>query len=169
LADLARQACESTAWEDDIQLVSGHPQWISLRVRCRLVVADRVVSILREMLCGVPRPACEDIVAAARELLMNAIEHGGQSNPALRVRISLVRGQRAVVCLIEDPGNGFSFDALTHAAIANPSGDPTHHIGIRSQHRQRPGGFGILMARNLVDEILYSEKGNQVLFVKYLP
>ena len=31
----------------------------------------------------------------------------------------------------------------------------------------RPG-FGILMVRNLVDEPLYNERGNSVLFVKYL-
>ncbi|SPF46834.1 hypothetical protein SBA4_3580017 [Candidatus Sulfopaludibacter sp. SbA4] len=33
---------------------------------------------------------------------------------------------------------------------------------------QRPGGFGILMTRNLVDELIYNERGNAVLFVKYL-
>jgi hypothetical protein len=32
----------------------------------------------------------------------------------------------------------------------------------------RPGGFGILLTRNLVDELIYSEKGNEVLFIKYL-
>jgi len=33
---------------------------------------------------------------------------------------------------------------------------------------QRPGGFGILMSRNLVDELVYNERGSGVLFVKYL-
>jgi hypothetical protein len=32
----------------------------------------------------------------------------------------------------------------------------------------RPGGFGILMAKKLVDELLYNEQGNEVLLVKYL-
>jgi len=32
----------------------------------------------------------------------------------------------------------------------------------------RPGGFGVMMARQLVDELVYGEKGNEVLLVKYL-
>ena len=38
------------------------------------------------------------------------------------------------------------------------------------RHREgmRPGGFGILMARAMVDELLYNEAHNEVVFVKYL-
>jgi two-component system, OmpR family, response regulator len=32
----------------------------------------------------------------------------------------------------------------------------------------RPGGFGILLARKIVDEMLYNERGNEVLLIKYL-
>jgi hypothetical protein len=32
----------------------------------------------------------------------------------------------------------------------------------------RPGGFGILMARGVVDELIYSEVGNEVLMIKYV-
>ncbi len=32
----------------------------------------------------------------------------------------------------------------------------------------RPGGFGILMAKKFVDELLYNEQGNEVLLVKHL-
>jgi hypothetical protein len=32
----------------------------------------------------------------------------------------------------------------------------------------RPGGFGVLLARHLVDELIYGEKGNEVLLLKYL-
>jgi hypothetical protein len=30
-------------------------------------------------------------------------------------------------------------------------------------------GFGILMTRHLVDELVYNQRGNEVLFVRYLP
>ncbi len=33
----------------------------------------------------------------------------------------------------------------------------------------RPGGFGILLAKAMVDELLYNEKHNEVVMVKYLP
>ena len=32
----------------------------------------------------------------------------------------------------------------------------------------RPGGLGLLMTRQLVDELVYNEAQNEVLFVKYL-
>lgn len=32
----------------------------------------------------------------------------------------------------------------------------------------RPGGFGLLLAKKLVDELIYSQQGNEVLLVKYV-
>ena len=32
----------------------------------------------------------------------------------------------------------------------------------------RPGGFGLLLTRSLVDEVIYNQSGNEVLVVKYL-
>jgi hypothetical protein len=74
-----------------------------------------------------------------------------------------------VLCRIKDPGEGFSLDEIQHAAITNPPDDPTKHLALRDALGLRPGGFGVLMARQLVDELIYGEKGNEVLLVKYLP
>ena len=46
-----------------------------------------------------------------------------------------------------------------------PAGKPARHLEIRAEQGVRPGGFGILLTRNLVDELIYSEKGNEVLFI----
>ena len=70
---------------------------------------------------------------------------------------------------VADPGPGFSFKGLTHAAVGQPAEDPIAHVAVRDQLGIRPGGFGILMTRHLVDELLYNERGNAVLFVKHLP
>jgi hypothetical protein len=32
----------------------------------------------------------------------------------------------------------------------------------------RPGGFGILLTRKFADDLIYSEKGNEVILIKYL-
>jgi anti-sigma regulatory factor (Ser/Thr protein kinase) len=32
----------------------------------------------------------------------------------------------------------------------------------------RPGGFGIFMARRMVDDLVYNESGNEVLLVKWM-
>ncbi len=36
------------------------------------------------------------------------------------------------------------------------------------QFRVRAGGFGILLTSQLVDELVYNERDNELLFVKYL-
>ena len=32
----------------------------------------------------------------------------------------------------------------------------------------RPGGYGVLLTQKLIDELIYDQKGNEVLLVKYL-
>ena len=39
---------------------------------------------------------------------------------------------------------------------------------IREEQGLRPGGFGLLMVRASVDELVYNEKHNEVVFIKYL-
>ncbi|MGB7758618.1 MAG: ATP-binding protein [Bryobacteraceae bacterium] len=168
LADMVQLALDATAWRDDIRVASARPEWITLDVRCKLEAAERTTQFIREMLADLDPQKAEDVAAAFRELLVNAIEHGGKSNPAKRVRASLLRTSRAVIAHIADPGKGFSLQALPHAAISNPEGSPIRHIEYREEQGQRAGGFGILMSRHLVDELLYNQRGNAVLAVKYL-
>jgi len=106
---------------------------------------------------------------AFREMLMNAIEHGGHFDPSQYVEIAYVHTKHMVMCRVKDPGEGFTLDEIEHAAFANPEDDPIHHIHVRNAQGLRPGGFGVMMARNLGDELIYTEKGNEVMLVKYLP
>ena len=73
-----------------------------------------------------------------------------------------------MVFYVRDPGAGFRSEALDHAAVANPSYDPTAHIAKREQEGMRAGGYGLLLAAGTVDELIYSEIGNEVLLIKYL-
>jgi two-component system, OmpR family, response regulator len=168
LADMVQHALCATAWQDDIRVMSARPEWITLEVRCKIDAAERTTHFIREMTADLPSQTCEDVGSAFRELLNNGIEHGGKNDPRKRVRASLLRTHRFVIGHIHDPGSGFSMDFLPHAAISNPADSPTRHVEIRAEEGKRPGGFGILMTRNLVDELLYNERGNAVLFVKYL-
>jgi CheY-like chemotaxis protein/anti-sigma regulatory factor (Ser/Thr protein kinase) len=168
VAEMIAQAVDTHHWQDDIEVLSAAPSWISLRLRCKMETADRLMQYVREMEMDFPPHERENIAAAFRELLMNAIEHGGESDPNKRVQVTYVRTTRAIVYLIQDPGKGFSFDAIDHAAIANPPDEPTRHLELRAEKGVRPGGFGILLTRNLVDELIYNDKGNEVLFIKYL-
>jgi hypothetical protein len=73
-----------------------------------------------------------------------------------------------VLCRVKDPGEGFSLEEARHAAIANPPSDPIRHVAIREKLGLRPGGFGILVTQNIIDELIYGEKGNEVVLIKYL-
>jgi anti-sigma regulatory factor (Ser/Thr protein kinase)/DNA-binding NarL/FixJ family response regulator len=166
--DMVLQALGSPSWKDDIRLISARPEWVTLDVRCKMEAVERTTQFVREIEGDLPPAVREDVAAAFRELLMNAMEHGGHSDPKKRARTSLVRTAHSLIVHIHDPGQGFSLDFLPHAAISNPDGSPIHHVEVRAGEGKRPGGFGIMLARNMVDDLLYNERGNAVLFVKYL-
>ena len=73
-----------------------------------------------------------------------------------------------VLYRIADPGQGFKIEDLPHAAVGQPPDDPIAHMSVREAKKIRPGGFGLLTVRASVDELLYNEKRNEVVFVKYL-
>jgi hypothetical protein len=68
---------------------------------------------------------------------------------------------------IADPGAGFSFAELSHAAVGQPESEPVAHMSVREERGIRPGGFGILMIKAAADELLYNEAQNEVMFIKY--
>jgi DNA-binding NarL/FixJ family response regulator len=168
LADMAQLALDSASWRDDVKLVSASPEWIALEVRCKLDAAERGTQFVREMEADLPSAACEDVAAAFREILFNAVEHGGKCDPRKHVRVALLRMRRSLIVHVQDPGRGFSMDRLPHAAVNNPGDSPIRHVELRAERGQRPGGFGILIARSLVDEVVYNKRGNEVILVKYL-
>jgi len=167
LAAMIRHAAEEPSWDDGIEVVSATPEWIRTFVRCDLKTADRLLQFLNEV-ADLPDEERHDVARAFREMLLNAIEHGGQLDPTKSVEIDYLRARRMVTCRIADPGPGFKLNDIPHAAVANPAGDPVRHMAVREEQGLRPGGFGILLARQLVDQLIYGEEGNEVLLVKYL-
>ena len=60
------------------------------------------------------------------------------------------------------------FENIYHAPVGQSPDDPVAHMHVREAKGIRPGGFGLLMVRASVDELIYNEKRNEVVFVKYL-
>jgi len=168
IANLARNAASDSQWRDDIQVLSAKPGWVSVRVNCRLITAERLLSFAKELSVQMPEDIRLEIMHALREILLNAMEHGAAFNPEQVVEVTAVRTARSMVFYVRDPGAGFRPESLTHAAIANPADDPTAHIRQREAEGMRPGGYGLLLASGTVDELIYSEIGNEVLLIKYL-
>ena len=168
LADTVHAALQAPDWTDGIEVMSATPQLLTLAVRCKASTAERLMQFLREI-CDLPDEERQDVGVAFREMLLNAMEHGGHFDPAKYVEICYVRTRHVVMARIKDPGDGFTLDEVRHAAIANPPDDPIAHVAKRHEAGMRPGGFGVMLAKHLVDELIYGERGNEVLLVKYLP
>jgi CheY-like chemotaxis protein/anti-sigma regulatory factor (Ser/Thr protein kinase) len=151
-----------------IEVLSATPEWVELLVPCTLEVAERIQGFMMKLEADLPEPVRDSVGQAFRELLLNGIEWGGKLDPGRRVRISYLRARRMLLYRIADPGEGFSLEGLTHSAISNPAGSPFEHAEVREQKGLRPGGFGLLMVRAMVDELIYNEARNEVVFVKYL-
>lgn len=166
LVSIVREALKSAA-EPPIEVVSARPDWVELVVPCTREAADRLHSVMAHLETDLPEDVRESVGYAFRELLMNAVEWGGKLDPKRTVKISYLRAKRMLLYRIADPGSGFSMEGLDHAAISHPD-NPIEHMQIREDKGLRPGGFGILMVRAKVDELIYNETQNEVVFVKYL-
>jgi len=168
IATLASNAASDNQSQDDIEILSARPGWVSIRANCRLVTAERLLSFAKELSAQLPEDARQEIIQAFREILINAMEHGAKFNPEQVVEVNAIRTARSMVFRIRDPGTGFQKESLAHAAIGNPATDPTAHILLRKEQGMRAGGYGLLLASGTVDELLYNETGNEVILIKYL-
>jgi len=168
LLETVNQALSAGAAGMPIEVVSASPHWVELLVPCEPGVADRVQGFMSALKAGLPDEMRQSVGQAFREMLLNAIEWGGQFDPTRKVRVSYLRAQRMLLYRIADPGAGFRLENLAHAAVDNPPDDPIRHMQAREEKGLRPGGFGILLTMAKVDEVLYNEAHNEVVLVKYL-
>ena len=86
------------------------------------------------------------------EALNNAIQHGNRGDPRKKISAVIFADETRWGAIISDEGQGF-----------NPRQIPDPR---RDENLLREGGRGITLIENYVDELIYSEKGNQVMLVK---
>jgi len=84
------------------------------------------------------------------------------------VRISLVRTARSLIVRIQDPARASPWTCCRTRPFpirtcAHPARRGSHQAGTAPRRFRHPHD------RNLVDELVYNQRGNEVLFVKYLP
>lgn len=184
IAAIAREAALGGHADDDIRIISARPRWVTVRANCRLLTAERLMSFARELSSQMQDDMRDEIMLGFREILLNAMEHGAAFNPEQMIEVTAVRTRRSFVFYVRDPGSGFRHEPLGTDRIANltddlipnptddligkPTDDLIAHIRRREEEGLPPGGFGLLLARGTVDELLYNEIGNEVLLIKYI-
>lgn len=130
---------------------------------------NSVLGFVRCEIADLPDDTSEQLALAVDELLRNAIEHGcSGGDTQCTVQFGYLRTARMIQFQIKDSGPGFSMAAAEHAAINNPPEEPLRHAQYRTEKGMRPGGFGIMLVRQIADELIYNETGNEVVLVKYL-
>jgi len=168
IALMTASALAAENWSHAIQVVSGSAHWLTLRVASHLLTADRVVRFMTELQSTVPDETRDLLIAAFRELLINAMEHGAGFDREKVVEVTAARTSRAIVYHFKDPGGGFDRGDLAHAA-ASASKDAVLSATVhRAEAGMRPGGFGMLIVSRIADEIAYNEAGNEVLLIKHV-
>jgi two-component system OmpR family response regulator len=115
---------------------------------------------------GLTQPQVRQLTLAVRELGSNAIEWGHRKQTERIVTVTYRIDPEKVTIVIRDTGPGFNPQSLPHAATSD---DPVAHMMVRETLGLREGGFGIMLARDLVDDLQYNETGNEVRLVKFFP
>jgi len=168
VAGMAKLAIDAVDWRDGITVESGLPKWISLTVSCQHLTAERLIHFMSEYRRDLAEDDRDNLMTAFREMLMNAMEHGAGFDPEKVIHVTAIRTERAIVYHFRDPGTGFSMDRLEQSALSNSVADPIAHLERRAEMGLRPGGFGMLVTKQVVDEMFYNERGNQVVLIKRL-
>jgi CheY-like chemotaxis protein/anti-sigma regulatory factor (Ser/Thr protein kinase) len=153
------------AWRHDLEH-SGTEGEVNFRLQSDTEYLDELNHLLGSLFLfsGVSEAQVRQLIAAVRELGTNAIEWGHKKQIDLIVTVTYRIDPEKVTIVIKDTGPGFDRRKLLHAAKAE---DPVSHMMVRETLGLREGGFGILMAEGLVDDLQYNEAGNEVRLIKY--
>jgi len=127
---------------------------------------DAAVEILSRLLrtASLPETAHTSFLAAIREAIANAIQHGNRNDPAMVVRVEYHQNPAAVTVAVRDEGPGFDARRLLREAIERDAAEAA-----RDRHRQGgKGGLGLLMLLRCADQVRYNDTGNLVNLTKFL-
>lgn len=146
-----------------LEVKSSVHGWVELTAPSHFDYVERFQHFTQKLYeTTLSREEQEDIRVAINEIGQNAVEWGNRQDIAKRICLSYCLFGDRVVFKIEDQGEGFDV-----AKLKDPSRDPLVHIMERLSQGKRVGGYGIFMTRSIMDEVVYSERGNIVVMTKY--
>jgi anti-sigma regulatory factor (Ser/Thr protein kinase) len=158
---------EALRWRRELEDHGANGE-IHFRLQSDTQYLDELNQLLSSLFLftGLSQPQIRQLTMAVRELGVNAIEWAHKKHLDRIVHVTYRIDSEKVTIVIRDEGPGFDPANLPHAATPD---DPVSHMMVRETLGLRDGGFGILLARGLVDDLQYNETGNEVRLVKYFP
>ena len=85
------------------------------------------------------------------EALANAMLYGNGDDPSKRVRLQVTMMEGRVQATVKDQGSGFD-----PASVPDPT---------KPENLSKPCGRGLFLMRELLDEVSYNDRGNEVTLV----
>ncbi len=116
---------------------------------------ERVIGVATE--AGFQEEELHRIGMAVREAMVNAVVHGNRYSARKRVHLRVVQGQRHIVIVIGDEGEGFEMHAVP---------DP-----LSEENLLRHSGRGLLLIQAFMDEVDVRKSpamGTEIRMVKHL-
>lgn len=129
----------------------------------------RDVSILIKLLLekqNVSRKLANQISFILTEIQNNSIEHAHKNDPNKKIRVTSIIKDDNINIRIEDEGSGFDYSKLNLDLLSKES--KIEMLRKRKNDLQRPGGFGLALAKSVMDEIKFNDKGNVITLIKKL-
>jgi CheY-like chemotaxis protein/anti-sigma regulatory factor (Ser/Thr protein kinase) len=151
-----------------IEVLCADRSWVELLVPCAREGAERIQRFINQLESDLDVDARESVGLALRELLLNAVESGGQPDSTQRVRVLRRRARGVLVYRITASGPGLRFGDLRHAKVAHADKAAIARMHGRDREGKHARGFGLMRVKAIADELVYNACGNEVTFVKYL-
>jgi DNA-binding NarL/FixJ family response regulator len=165
IAAMVSGAAASAPGHEGIMILSAVADWLAVRLDCSLLTAERVLRFIAELRSEVPDADREGLLLAYREVLLSAIEHGAGRAAGKLVDVAAVRTQRALVFYVKDPGRGFDMPRLP--PLIAEDGAVRRELAASWNQDSQAEEYRLLVARTIVDEMLYNERANEVILIKH--
>ena len=165
IAAMVSGASSSAPGHEGILILSAVPDWVAVRLDCSLLTAERLLRFISELRSEVPGTDREGLQLAYREVLLSAIDHDAGRASGTLVDVAAVRTQRAIVFYVSSPGLGFDVPRLP-AGLADDGTLLARLAGLEDGL----GGaeaYRLLVARAVVDEMIYNERADEVILIKH--
>lgn len=139
---------------EDIKVLPFVHEKIEFELPSDLTLMNGVLHYLHERVAqlGLINPERSNLFIALDEAFVNAVKHGNKYDAKKLVRISADLSAKEARFTIEDEGEGFKVNE-----IPDPL-DPANLF--------KTSGRGVLLIYNIMDEVMYNERGNRLTMIK---